>query len=379
MVSFGLNDSLHEIIECCYSAIDTPAQLGLATEMIGKAINADAGDIVSEFTTGRFTRTYGSFGFDPVFLDQYDSKYIGENPWLDNLLQLQKMKVHSDEVFSREYKQSSYYNEWVRPQGLSKTVGAVIEHTPGVMHTWVGFVRETGSPHFGEAECGFLAKVMPHLQRTLNVISSLNDTVAKQTSMRAMCDTLNVPVFLLDANGKLTFKNEMASSLLSQHNGIYLASNGRLSARYGRADEALSASIKGAVNIMANVGNASPNAIPVEISEGKFIALTVVPLMASLQVFCSDACVAVFASGADIARDIDITPVSKLYNLTDTEAKLARSIGMGKDLARFAAEHGTSITTARWHLKNIEHKTETNRLDELASLIQSTLAPIRTK
>lgn len=372
-----LNDNLHDIIECCYGAIDNPALLGTATEMIGKAINADAGDIVTEFASDGFTRTYGSFGFDPVFLDIYDSNYLGDNPWLDNLMQFQKMTVHSDEQFSSHYHESRYYNEWVRPQGLGNTVGGVIEGTPD-KHTWVGFVREIGCTYFGEVECSFLDKIMPHLRRSLNVINSLNEAVSKQSSMRAMCDTLNVPVFLLDACGRLTFKNEMGHDLLTQHSGIFLAPSGRLSLRNCQTDDALAASIKGAANVMTNVGKTSPNTIPVEISAGKFIALTVVPLMAGLQVSGSDARVAVFASGADIAKDIDITPVSNLYNLTETESKLALSIGMGKDLASFAQEHGASIATARWHLKNLEHKTETNRLDELASLIQSALAPIRT-
>jgi DNA-binding CsgD family transcriptional regulator len=75
-----------------------------------------------------------------------------------------------------------------------------------------------------------------------------------------------------------------------------------------------------------------------------------------------------------------ITPLSKanvapgeiiqgLFDLTVTEAKIAREIATGMDLGQIAMKFGISVETVRFHLKSIFSKTGFSRQADLAATI----------
>jgi DNA-binding CsgD family transcriptional regulator len=65
------------------------------------------------------------------------------------------------------------------------------------------------------------------------------------------------------------------------------------------------------------------------------------------------------------------------YGLTPTEAALALKIGEGASLKEAADQLSISEQTARWHLKNVLAKTETNRQSELVGMLVRLTTPLR--
>jgi DNA-binding CsgD family transcriptional regulator len=71
------------------------------------------------------------------------------------------------------------------------------------------------------------------------------------------------------------------------------------------------------------------------------------------------------------------TGLRHLFDLTDSEARVACALADGMSLAEAAQAHGVRISTARTHLSRIFHKTATRQQSQLVSLLRSAVLPLR--
>ena len=68
--------------------------------------------------------------------------------------------------------------------------------------------------------------------------------------------------------------------------------------------------------------------------------------------------------------------LASLFDLTPTEAQVARALLSGKRTAHVARDLGVSQTTVAFHLRNLFEKTGTNRQADLVALLMKTLAAV---
>jgi DNA-binding CsgD family transcriptional regulator len=81
--------------------------------------------------------------------------------------------------------------------------------------------------------------------------------------------------------------------------------------------------------------------------------------------------VVVFVTDPERRPQLPADILAKLYGLTPAETRLALLLAGGKRLEEAAEELGISTTTARWTLKNLFRKTETDRQADLVRLLLS--------
>lgn len=246
---------LREVLDLCYSSVHEPAGGQFLTEALARSVGADAGDIVFENLAENTCTTYGSLGFDPGFLRDYDTDFLGANPWFDELSQFDQTGFHSDGAFSPGYRASPYFNEWVRPQGLENSFGAVLEKTQA-SQGWVGFVRATGSRPFGENEKARLDQLLPHVASSISLRRNLQDQHFRAERHMSVLDGLNLPALLLDGNGKVVEMNAEAEGFLAKSQDISLTRTGRLLARKGQVHASIGAQIYAALDPFASDGKA---------------------------------------------------------------------------------------------------------------------------
>jgi len=139
---------LNTAIDYCYAELD---QAGGLIAMLGYLVDSfdlRAADIVTEDRWGSSIETHASVGFDPNFLEAYDSRYLGQNPWFTELAKLENQKFHHIEAKSTTLEKSAYYNEWARPQKLSHSLGAILEtHISGKVGSGLRGLQTKLSPH----------------------------------------------------------------------------------------------------------------------------------------------------------------------------------------------------------------------------------------
>jgi DNA-binding CsgD family transcriptional regulator len=364
-----------EAVDHCYGALDRPDGLQEFGAYLGAVVGADAGDIVSEWKCRPAIRTYSSFGFDPDLRIAYDDDFLGDNPWFDNLARQKMGCFHTDAADPPDYRNSVYFNEWVRPQGLDRTIGAVLQNDME-KHTWVGFVRAAGRQEFDE-EAGFLNALLPHIRRVVTSQIRIDEAEAKISGMNALMDRMDAPAFILDSAGKVDFVNDAGHRFLSEGRGLHLSKTGHLRIYGSRANAQLNHQIHAAINIMAAPDILSDEPVTFELSAGESAAINILPLRGSSLFAGTSARVAVIVTELDKIGPLDIRAFAEIFGLTGTETQLAHWIGQGRSLTDFAANTGIAVSTARWHLRNLETKTETTRIEELVALIQNSRCLLR--
>ena len=342
------------MVERCYSALDHPGGFQALTRQLGAVLGADAGDIVTEDRQSGAIRTHGSFGFDPSFLSSYDVEFLGENPWLDTLTRHAPGQVRDDIEETPGFRDSAYYNDWVRPQNLDRSLGAVLP-VPGRGTTWVGFARARGARAFG-VERNLLQRLLPHLTRAV----SLADRLVPSAQPAAL-DLMPDPALRLDAGGCLIEANAAGRGYLSGH-GLMLTRGGMLEAVRRQDNRGLAGAIKSVTKGRAPEGQVCL----VHRGEAPPLALLLSPWRADRGAVTG--LIVRLRDEAGDGAELDLRPLALAYRLTATELALVRCLVAGGRVDEFAQDRGMKLSTARWHLKNAETKTGTSRSEQLVSL-----------
>ncbi|WP_343116228.1 LuxR C-terminal-related transcriptional regulator [Ostreiculturibacter nitratireducens] len=372
MDRFMLEKRFIEIVERCYASLEDPCCLEEAHDLIGQSIGADAGDIVTEASFSNSIETHGSFGFDPDFLKNYDSEFLGKNPWAENLALLSRNRFHTDAEDSPDFARSAYFNEWVRPQGFHHSVGAILNEDAGQV-TWVGYVRNAGRTPF-EAEIAFLGRLLPHLRRTVSLSNRISCLHGEWASLSAVLSALKLPVLVVDGAQKVVFLNEAAERFLRRSRQVGTTRSGVLTAT-GAAGERLRVALDRAARILDRADMPPDRTILVE-DDREAVAATVIPLCGWQTATVPAGRAAVVLCRFDPETMPDLSAFAARHGLTETETELARHIACGKGVADFAQQKGIAASTVRWHLKNLEAKAGVSRVEQLVAAIHASILPV---
>jgi len=363
-----------EAVDLCYSTVAEGDGMNALVGHLCCRLSARAGDIVTESVGDPVIQTHGSAGFDDRFRTTYDADFLGENPWVDNLRHLPRAKAHTDAAEPESYWKSPYYNEWVRPQGLHHTLGAILESSP-LQHTWVGLAREPGRP-FSEQERDFLERLIPHLRRATRLARELVAARERHANVAALIDMLDFAVIVVDGGARLIEANRAGQELLDRPGPLWLSAEGRISARGTGRNAALRAAIAQASRVMAAPDSVCPEIVAVDQRGGPAMVVDVFPLRCGPAGMAASGCVALCVQDMADRSALDLRALAAAHGLTETECDLANWLASGGSVRGFAERRGIAVGTARWHLKNLEQKTGARRVEQLVALVHRAALPL---
>jgi len=364
-----------EAVDRCYSALAEPDGMDSLVRFLCRQFSARAGDVVTEAVGAPVIQTHGSAGFDDSFRTSYDADFLGDNPWVESLRRLPRGRVHGEAAETDDYWDSAYYNEWVRPQGLRHSIGAILDASPE-HHTWVGFAREAGLSGFGE-EAKFLERLIPHLRRATGLSREISTARQRHAGIAALIDILDFPVLVVDRVARLIEANRAGQTLLDRPGPLWLSGQGRISAQGAAGNAELRGAIARSGAVMATPESGCPAAVLLDPPGGPALVVDVMPLRCDLTGYSGSGCVGLFVHDLAARRRLHLHALVSAHGLTETECDLAQWLASGRSLRAFAEARGVAIGTARWHLKNIEQKTGARRVEELVALIHRSALPLR--
>jgi DNA-binding CsgD family transcriptional regulator len=171
--------------------------------------------------------------------------------------------------------------------------------------------------------------------------------------------------FLLDPGGNVLSLNRIAEASLG--NGLIVRGN-----RLMASDRASDARFKSVVELVSNVnGSAEAPATSVEIQRAGRLPLLAYLLRLDVGVrpAVNGASLLLITFDPEIRHAPATDMLTRLFDLTATEAEVAVGIGGGKRLDSIAAERGSKVDTVRVHSKKVFAKTRTRGQVELAALL----------
>jgi DNA-binding CsgD family transcriptional regulator len=236
--------------------------------------------------------------------------------------------------------------------------------------------RSPNEAFFNDQEKLILEQLVPHLRRMIRLRRRLDHQTSSAAASTQAVDHLAAGVIILDHAGKILFSNQVADDIVSRADGL-TAKNGRLSAWSDAS--ALSRAIVAALPTsgVAPAGSTLRierrnsdrpllvRVMPVDLTQCAGFVLTPASARRGAIVIINDPCTT-FAPSADLLR--------QMFGLTPTEADIAARLAKGLSIIEIADELGIGKGTARWHLKNIQTKTDKHRQAELVILLAH-LAP----
>ncbi|HKU97347.1 MAG TPA: LuxR C-terminal-related transcriptional regulator, partial [Vineibacter sp.] len=345
------------IIETIQDAALQPGLWRQVLELTARRVGGVAGNMSIEDPVRQTGLSLARFGYDPSFTDRYVRYYGRLNPMIRRKAALPVGATVSTSMLmpSDEFARTEYYNDWVRPQGFHGAVGTVLGRH-GAKVTWLATVWPQGAGEPARDNLDALARLVPYMVRSLQVMQRLDLAVHREDALHAALARVAHAVMLVDHRGRLMHANAAAEALLQAREPLAL-SHGRLIGRDAGVDAVLQAALARAV-----AGGADPAGIEefiVPRGGRRPLLLTVVPVSPAGREHVPDlhATAIVFAVDPEARLPLRVDAVVRACGLTPAESRVLAAIVAGQRLEAVAQRLGVARGTVKTHLERIFLKT----------------------
>lgn len=334
-------------------------------EGLGRALGAQALDVVTEDHAARCARSYGSVGFDPAYRESYDPDYVGANPWIRTGLRADKPAVRcSPEIDGPGLEQTDYYRNWLQPQDLRYAMGTMLRRD-GPRLTLVSAMRARRCGPFPVASRHLLARLAPHLRTAMDLTERFEGVRGERDMALSALDAQAHGILLADRHGRVLQLNRQAEVLLPEGGALFVGREGRLVCRSMALHRRLEAALARACR--ADGHGADPASLLLVEREGA------APLRLKVQPFVERSGALPVTRQCALLTLLDLSAhalpgewvLRQALGLSPAECRLALALARGEPLAAHAAASGIAPSTARTLLKRAMAKTGARRQSEL--------------
>jgi DNA-binding CsgD family transcriptional regulator len=340
-------------------------------------LGGDSGLIYLKTRGGPNGKLLTSLGLDASFsVGTYLSYYEPRSPFFSLYKKLPEGQVHAlgAYAFSVPYRETEFFQDWVRPQGYGDIVGVHLlrnrQH-----YAWLTIRRAEERGTYSASEVRAAGRLAPHLRRAISLRFKLEAERAVSNSLRNSLGFVGFGVIIVDANSKILITNGAADTVLKVGDGLK-SHQGRLSCEQPRDAAALHAAVAAAAQARcADCGVAMDFCVRRNEAYPP-LTLHVVPLSsASARTgFIAQSAVAIFVIDP-LRGEPDSDGFARAWGLTPAERRVLQEVVRGSGVVEAAATLGVAVPTARTHLQHVFQKTNTASQAELVRLVM--LSPLR--
>ena len=268
---------------------------------------------------------------------------------------------------------SYIYNEYLRPKvNVHYIAGSILQMDGGYIGV-VGTHRPHDAKDFQPSEARRLERLLPHLQRALEVRRRLQHAEQASRSAYSVLDRLSLGVIMLGATGGLLHVNAAADAILRTGDGLVRTPDGLRAGRKNddrRLQELISALRQSSGDIRSAGGH-----LRVQRPSGRqAYAVMLTPIgpgfvgrdkhAPAMLVFVSD-------PGEKIASDLAV--LTELFGFPPAEGRLVLALLSGTTAPEFARSVGITPNTLRTLLSRAMARTDTRSQVELVLLVAGSI------
>ncbi|MBU1689571.1 MAG: helix-turn-helix transcriptional regulator [Gammaproteobacteria bacterium] len=379
---------LSELIDTIYQGATEPSHWDVILPAVVDWVGALRGLLFTPLNTLDNGGFYFNHALPDSMMQLWSTKYQGQDIWSNRAIELGLMDdgsigIGDEMVPFEELSRTEFYQDFLSKYDMAHMMGGVVFGMDSLqpnLPTLCSFYRGLKEASFTHLERDRLAILIPHLSRSLAVMTRLRNLELKATASLAALDRLSAGVLLFDAHGRLAFANQAARRILEEEDGLKLqhcfndSSLGEIIIEKQRSQDVLVSAISSAVS-------------PDILHAAHFSSAVTVPRPSGRQDyllnFSSLAAQNEFGSGADAPRAIafitdSAQPISldgellkKAYGLTPAEVRLAEMLVECMTVDETADRLGVGRSTIKTQLQSIYTKTGTNNRAKLMKLIMS--------
>jgi DNA-binding CsgD family transcriptional regulator len=370
----GSDRKFDKLIARLYDAALDGGQIAPAFDDVARAFDATTSLLLAHEVRSGATTVLSSRGFSAAHLAQYRVHYWQRDLWADSVRSqpVNTAVLCSDLVPEKTFANSEIWTDYGRKigAGIFRAVGASVTLDGGRL-ALIGLHRPKDAPDFARTDRELLNRLLPHLQRALQIRVQLNASLQRETLAYEALEVLTVPFVVARANATVVYANAAARMLAAQNDGLDLGSarSGIGTVRYDEL-RALHTLIAKTAQTTAARGLSAGGALNLSRpSKRDAYRVLVSPLTSRL------------AGGEALALLVIVDPehtptapaaiLAQLFGLTAAETRLALALASELTLVQAAEQFGVSFQTVRAQLRAIFAKTQTSRQAELMRLLSS--------
>lgn len=235
--------------------------------------------------------------------------------------------------------------------------------------------RPRSSRPFTKNEAAVCSTLLSHVRRAIGLTSRLELSEAERQLYSSTLDRLFIGAIILDGRGFVLRTTAAASAVLESRLGLHLI-NGRPHATNAHQDRELQAVIKEVLAHRLDEALPLPRALSLARPDGTRDIGVVVQAIPSGETATGGrhSAAAIFIRDPEQNAEVENDFLRRLFDLTPSEASVARRLAEGLSLEQTAAALGISRNTARAHLRAIFSKSGITRQTELVRLMLNSAA-----
>ncbi len=248
----------------------------------------------------------------------------------------------------------------------------------GPIQAGISLTRSEGRPNFSAKELAALDVLLPHLARAFQLRFRIEHVYKQNDMMTSLIDRLPGGVMVIDGKKKVEYSNAAALEMISSMDGLRLNGDGALVADRSAKESELRRAVEA---VLDETNGATPGEVVVSIDRSsgrqRYELLLMRLKTADGSPFPGRPRVSIFVCDGAYEPIQDGEMLTKIYDLTAAESKVAMMLAGGRSLNDIADELSISKHTARTHLKRILSKTNTHSQGSLIRLLLTGPAGLR--
>lgn len=253
------------------------------------------------------------------------------------------------------------YNEFLRPRGLGWTVGDMVLEPSGHMIVF-DLLRETDKGPFSEQDVALLNTLRPHLARAATMSSRL-DFERINAAVQAL-ELTGLPAAAIGASGKVLTANALLEKFEPQ---LAITAYDKVVFGFSEANAKFREILDG-----RDAARAPGCSFPLPRTDRNAPAVVhLVPVCGDARDIFAQASYFLIVTPVDRTRVPSAETIQGLFDLSPAEARVARSLSLGNDVARTAAEFSIATETVRSHIRAILGKCGMSRQADFIAAVSS--------
>ncbi len=370
-----------ELVGLIYDTVSAPQRWRAVLDQIAGRLGAQAAALISlDSRDSRADIAVSTGVLDGAALDSYARDFGRLDPAPAAFARLPVgIAGATDRLFSPEMRaRDPFLNEFLRPRGIEECLGAPVLRDEA-RSAQIGIQRGRDRDPFGNGDAGALERLLPHIQRALQLHRQFAALSNVATTLAALVDDLPSGLLVLNADGIVVHANRTAQAVTARNDGIAIDGAGRVV--LASADDATR--LAGLVaNVLHRDAPGAGGMLRVRRKHGR-VAYTVLvtpqPRQLGIDASAADEALhgaMVMIHDPDRLLQVPLAMMRTVFDLTGREAELTAALCGGISPAQFAAQAGVSLNTVRFHLKSVYAKTGTRGQTDLVRTILATLASL---
>jgi DNA-binding CsgD family transcriptional regulator/PAS domain-containing protein len=332
---------------------------------------------ISDYAVTREIKLY-QHGFDEHYMRLYFEKYAAANPVFiaGHMRPVGDVYTAGMVIDMREYRESLFYREWGKPQGLQESI-SIHALKSGRRNAGITALRLDNQQPYDETDIEACRLLAPHICRAFAISDALDLRTITSQVLEATLDALTSGVYLTGFDGRIVYMNRAAEQQIKTGGSLRIV-NHRLEPTNPDARATMAHAISSVITDEATVPvGGFTLALPAMDSTG--LVATILPLDRGQRRKVSGpfaAAAAIFVQDPVTVPVLPGVALANIYGLTPGELRVLLAMSPGLGVKEAADILGIGETTAKTHLQRIFSKTGTSKQTELMILMRNSVPPV---